>query len=177
MRKFLSVNLRYVRGITFCVLAGLLSYLFVSCQHEGTGSDVRLIAEQYFSTYAARTDWEKFLSYYAETLEFEDIILQESYHSLASFREFYNWPDSGFVKHPDYPKVLVIDELIVHGKTAIGKGRLNPFYWYGRLFEMKDIGNFIIWLEFNDQGKIIKQTDWIEYPGDILESVGKRMQE
>ena len=34
--------------------------------------------------------------------------------------------------------------------------------------------NFTIMLEFDEQGKIKRQTDWIEYDADALESVVNR---
>lgn len=154
----------------------IVFFIILSCEQKPGHPDVKQIASDYFNTYAERTDWDKFLSYYDGDLQFEDIISQQKLSGIQQFREFYNWPDTGYRKHPDYPRALELDKLIINDKAAIGKGRFLPFYWYGKMWDMTQEGEFIIWLEFNEEGKITRQIDWIEYPGEILEAIGKGMQ-
>ncbi|MEQ9423151.1 MAG: hypothetical protein RJQ09_01945 [Cyclobacteriaceae bacterium] len=133
---------------------------------------VRQKTEEYFAIYSDRSDWEKLLSYYSDKLQFEDIILREK-HDFKGFVEFYNWLQPGFEKHPDYPQSLILEELIIEGCYAVGMGKLTPFYWQGELWNMDGYGDFIITLEFDENLKIIKQTDWVAYPPGVLAYLGK----
>lgn len=133
-------------------------------------------ARDYFKTYAIREDWEAFLSFYAEDLQFEDAILQIHLDSLEAFKAFYDWPNPGFQKHPDYPEIFRLDDLVVDDSTAVARGLFYPFYWQDTLFSMEWDPTFTIWLWFDDSLKIRRQIDWIEYSGDVLMSVGKRLE-
>ncbi|MCB0641557.1 MAG: nuclear transport factor 2 family protein [Phaeodactylibacter sp.] len=157
-------------------LASLLLVLFgmgiQGCSHqdqkvvkEGIPEDsVRSWASDFFAHYAERQDWERFLDRYADTVVFEDVLLQLKMEGKSAFAEFYDWPNPGFQKHPDYPATLVLDQLLVDGTSAVGIGRLTPFYWQDTLYELKTHGRFIMQLEFDPSGQIIRHTDWIDYP-------------
>ena len=146
--------------------------------HEkATADTVRAWAAHFFERYAARDDWQGFLDLYEDSLQFKDVILRMNLESKSEFAAFYDWPNPSFAKHPDYPETLVIEDLLVDGYSAIGIGRLTPFYWQRVLYEVKNNGRFQMYLKFNEKGKIIEHVDWIEYPGSILETVGKRLQE
>ena len=62
-------------------------------------------------------------------------------------------------------------------EIAVGRGYFTPIYWNDKLYDMKWGATFTIWLFFDDELKIIRQIDWIEYSGDVLQSIGKRMEE
>ena len=170
-------------------LSIFLVVLLVSCSQPnnndtklGTGIQEELLenkienlAENFFNTYMIREDWEEFLSYYADTLKFEDAVLQVSLDGLESFMEFYDWPNPDFQKHPDYPRIFELKDLVVDSNIAIGRGVFAPFYWKGILYEMEWDASFTMWLYYNEDGKIIRQIDWIEYSGDVLQSVGQRL--
>ncbi|MEM9261543.1 MAG: hypothetical protein AAGA62_18025, partial [Bacteroidota bacterium] len=61
--------------------------------------------------------------------------------------------------------------------TAVGRGRVNPFYYDGILVDAEWGMEFTIWLRFDEKLKIIEQLDWMEYDPFALESTIKRCQE
>lgn len=139
-------------------------------------SAVEKTARDYFQTYAMREDWDTFLSFYTEDLQFEDAILQVNLDSLEAFKAFYDWPNPEFQKHPDYPEIFRLDDLVVNDSVAVGRGLFYPFYWQDSLFWMDWEPTFTIWLWFDDSLKISRQIDWIEYSGNVLISVGNRLE-
>ncbi len=134
-------------------------------------------ARAYFQTYAEREDWDQFLSYYAEDLQFEDAISQIHLDSLEAFKTFYDWPNPGFKKHPEYPEIFRLDDLVANDSIAVGRGVFFPFYWQDSLFSMEWDPTFTIWLWFDENLKINRQIDWVEYSGNVLIDIGKRIEE
>lgn len=133
--------------------------------------DVEKVARDFFATFAARDDWEKMLSFYRYDMQFEDVTLQIKVFNKEDFKDFYNWSDPSFQKLSPDQKHLVLDDLVVTGNIAAGRGHFNPFFWHGQLQEWKWGSEFTIWLYFDEQLKIKRQIDFIEYPDDILEDV------
>ena len=137
---------------------------------------IRAAALSYFNTYAEREDWEKFLDHYSDSLFFEDKIAQIETKGIDEFKDFYNWPDPRYEKHEDHEDALILEELIIDGKTAVGRGYFTPLYWDGKLYTMEWGGSFTIWLHYNDDLKIDHQIDWIEYSGDVLIDIGNKIE-
>ena len=128
-------------------------------------------AQHFFDTFAKRTDWQGFLDLYADSMKFSDVLLEKELDGRSAFEEFYNWPDTNFRKHPDYPQTLVVEKLIAENQTAIATGYFTPFYYYDVLYDSeKHPMSFLMILEFED-GKIIKQTDWVKYPPSMLKGI------
>jgi hypothetical protein len=164
-----------------------LAFIFVACNapaEVSAGADendrvqaVEAKARDFFETYAERSDWEKLLSFYRNDLIFEDVLLQLQLDSLWQFERFYNWPDTNFRKlHPGQPS-LEVEHLLVDDSTAIATGYFTPFYWYGQLIEPEWGMQFQMVLHFDEDLRIKKQVDWIEYDDTVLESVIKRYRE
>ncbi|GAB5523100.1 MAG: hypothetical protein Roseis2KO_09720 [Roseivirga sp.] len=128
----------------------------------------------FFDTYKARSDWQAFQDLYAENMVFEDVIFRYTYNK-EEFIGFYNWPDPLLEKHPDYPEVLVLEDLATTDSTAIGRGYFTPFYYSGKLYDDSEHMRFVISLHFDKQGKIKKHTDFIEYPPEFLVGVAERL--
>ena len=126
--------------------------------------EVREWATAYFEHYAKRTDWPGFLDHYAKDMDFHDPLLKVQLNNRDAFEAFYNWPDTAFHKHPDFPETMVVEKLVVEDSIAIGAGYFTPFYYQGVLYGENEKINFSMWLHFNAQGKIVQQTDWIQYP-------------
>ena len=155
------------------------------CNHTMTPKEneleqaIRSKAQQYFETYAERTDWNKFCSYYREDVLFKDIILQLELDSLWKFKRFYKWDEEGdrFQKMFPEQKHLDLNSLVVEGNTAAAKGNVNPFYYDGALIDTEWGMEFTIWLRFDEDLKIIEQIDWIEYDPGVLENTIKRCKE
>jgi YD repeat-containing protein len=136
-----------------------------------TESEVRAWTRAYFDRYAARDDWPGFLEQFDESLAFLDPVANVELDSRRQFELFYFWPDPAFSKHPDYPRSLVLKELIVSGSRGIGLGYFTPFNYQGVTFGEKEPMRFAIWLDWNGAGKIVSQTDWIDYPADLIRAM------
>ncbi len=132
---------------------------------------VKSWAEDYFARYAARDDWPGFVNQFAEDLQFEDPLANMTLTSREEFKAFYHWPDPSFSKHPDHPETLVLEDLLVQGNLTIGSGYFTPFKYQGFTYAEKEPMRFTIWLTWNDDGKIIKQVDWIDYPDELLQAM------
>nr|WP_298994959.1 hypothetical protein [uncultured Allomuricauda sp.] len=140
---------------------------------------VRSEALDYFETFAERTDWNKFCSYYRDDLHFKDITLQLELDSLWKFKRFYKWDEEGnrFQKMFPDQKHLDLQSLVVEGNTVAAKGNVNPFYYDGSLIDTEWGMEFTIWLRFDEDLKIIEQIDWMEYDPGTLENTINRCKE
>lgn len=147
---------------------------------EDTNKRVQAVKEKanaFFETYAERSNWEQLLAFYREDMVFEDVMLQLQLDSLWQFERFYDWPDTNFQKlHPEQPS-LEVKHLLVDDSTAIAVGYFTPFFWYGQLVEPDWGMQFQMVLHFDEDLRIKKQVDWIEYDDATLENVIKRYRE
>lgn len=129
-------------------------------------SQTREWANHYFDLYARRTDWEAFLDCYSEAVIFEDQRINVELVGRKAFADFYNWKDPKFRRVNDRDLNLNIEELVVEARTAIARGTFSPFEWDGKRMNWTD--EFVIWLAFDDNGKIEHQRDFIPYPKSLL---------
>lgn len=158
-----------------------------ACSPEGMNSPdsepkeaaIRQQAKDFFATFAARTDWDKFCSFYREDVQFKDVALQIDLDSLWQLKRFYKWDEEGdrFKKLFPEQEHLAVESLIVEGQTAVARGHLNPFYYDDTLIDVDWGMEFTIWLYFDENLKIVEQRDWFEYDSYTLESVIKRCRE
>ncbi|WP_425390748.1 hypothetical protein [Ekhidna sp.] len=161
-----------------------VSAIFISCnpnsKNEADDRAIRVeqTAKDFFETFAERKDWEKFCSFYREDLEFEDITLQLKLDSLWQFKRFYNWDVEGddFRKLTPDQKHLTLYSLVANDSIAVGRGRVNPFYYYDQLIDSEWGMDFTIWLYFDENLKIRKQIDWMEYDAKVLKNVIERVE-
>ncbi len=136
-------------------------------------------AQAFFDTYAERSDWEKFCSFYREDMQFHDVILQLHLDSLWQLKRFYQWDSEGdqFQKLSPDQEHLAVESLVANDSVAVARGRVNPFYYSGHLIDVEWGMDFTIWLHFDDSLRITKQIDWMEYDPAVLENMLKRVQE
>ncbi len=157
----------------------------VSCQEQvretalSRQQQVEQKASAFFATFAERSDWEKLCSYYSDDLEFDDIVLQLHLDSLWKFKRFYKWDEEGdmFKKLSPTQDHLTIETLVANDSVAVARGRVNPFYYGETLIDVEWGMDFTIWLYFDDELKIRRQVDWMEYDPGVLASMLKRCQE
>lgn len=155
----------------------ILQLLVFSCESNAVKKvDYRAIATDYFATFAARKDWARLQSFYADTLHFEDVMLQEQFDK-AGFLNFYDWDRPDFRKLFEEQEHLKVEELLVEGQVVIARGQLQSFYYQEELIDLSKGCHFAIWLYFDENGKIIKQIDWFEYWPEAWESVARRMRQ
>ncbi len=152
------------------LLTTVVIITFSCCSDEE--SKTRGQAEKYFEMYADRSDWSGFINQYADDLVFQDVVYGLSYDK-AEFIKFYNWPDTAFQKHPDYPKTLILEDLAVTDSSAVGRGYFTPFYFGGQLMAMEHQWRFTIWLYFNEDGMIHRHIDYIDYPASFMKSAAE----
>ncbi len=164
-----------IRKIFYLVVSGTL---IISCNNQvdkhtypPRKEQIKIVASEYFKTFAKREDWNKLVSFYAEDVEFEDINLQIRLDSLWQFERFYNWEGDDFQKLTPDQDHLTVYSLITDDTTAVVRGRFNPFYYHGDLVDVEWGMEFSIWLYFNEDLKIQKQIDWIEYDPSIINGV------
>lgn len=138
---------------------------------------VREMALAFFQTYAERQDWDKFCSFYREDLQFKDVMLQLELDSLWKFKRFYNWPDTNFAKLSPEQKHVEIHTMLVQDSVVTAYGHFNPFYWYQQKIEEPWGMEAMFVLHFDQDQKIIRQVDWIEYGPQTLQSVIDRVRE
>ncbi|MCB0629229.1 MAG: hypothetical protein R2824_32135 [Saprospiraceae bacterium] len=136
-------------------------------------------ATAFFETFAARSDWQKFCSFYRKDLIFDDITLQIHLDSLWQFKSFYNWESEvgNFHKMSPDQDHLSVETLVANDSVAVARGHLNPFYYYDELVDVDWGMDFTIWLYFDDALMIRKQVDWFEYDPAVLEGVVKHYRE
>lgn len=146
----------------------LVLVTLTACQNQSSNESLEQ-ASIFFDHYKNRTNWQEFKDLYADDLVFEDVIYRLKY-GKEEFFNFYNWPDTLFQKHLEYPETLVLEELTTTDSTAVGRGYFNPFYFQGQLYSMDHNWRFMISLEFNAQGKINRHIDFIEYPPTFLKA-------
>lgn len=140
---------------------------------------VEQVARDYFATFAERKDWDKLCAFYREDMIFEDVMLQLKLDSLWQFKRFYKWDEEGghFKKLSPDQDHITIETLVVNDTVAVGKGSVNPFYYYDEYIDPEWGMAAAFWLYFDENLKIKKQVDWIEYDPEVLESVIKRVRE
>lgn len=158
----------------------LLILLVVACvkppiKEPNRKAAIEATAKAFFDTYAERTDWEKFCAFYREDLQFQDILLQLELDSLWQFKRFYNWPDTNFSKLSPEQAILEVHQLLVNDSVAIASVHFNPFYWYGQKIESPWGMEAVFELHFDENLKIKKQIDWIEYAPETLQAMLDRI--
>lgn len=123
------------------------------------------VASEYFATYAERKDFDKFMSFYDDQAVLKDVIYGVDVNGINAIRNFFDW-DRGEFEMVAAGAIMVLKRQIVSDKTVISTGVFSEFH-----FDGKKLGpwEFIIWQEYNKAGKIILQSDWINYsPKKIL---------
>ncbi|MEO1260490.1 MAG: hypothetical protein AAFZ15_16965 [Bacteroidota bacterium] len=159
----------------------------INCQSEKPApqlqnnreKQIETTARDFFKTFADRQDWDRLCSFYREDLEFEDISLQLKLDSLWQFKRFYKWDEEGgnFKKLTPDQEHLTLYSLVANDSIAVARGRVNPFYYYGEMIDVEWGMEFTIWLYFDENLKIKKQVDWMEYGPTVFEAVINRVRE
>lgn len=122
------------------------------------------VVDAYYQTYKERTAWNEFLEFYADDVVLEDFIGGYKIEGKEAFAEFFNWDDERFKKGATNALEIVKQDL--SGNTVTTQGYFTPFSWGETQVEAMQ---FTTILEFNEDGKIIKHTDWINYPDYLID--------
>jgi hypothetical protein len=148
---------------TLTVLLGLFALAAcssISVKLPSIGADKPVeIAEDFFEVYRERQDFEALMGFYAEEAQLEDLIYGHFAEDKASIRAFLNWNDNKF-ELPNGPPALEVTSLTAQSSRVVAQGYFKPFSYDGKSFGP---WRFVIILEFNDDGKIVREIDWINY--------------
>lgn len=144
--------------VSYIALFSVSEYTYCQSSHL----DIKKLSQAYFQTYAERENWEAFLSFYDNDIYFEDIQFRLVCAGIDSFSQFYDWPNSNFQKVDSMKPILKVEQLITNDSSAIAHGFFDSFYWQNNF--ISGPWEFTIILNFNSEGKIIRQRDMINYP-------------
>ncbi len=141
----------------------LLTVGLVAAQ-ESKGSDLKTIIKAYYESYKSRDNFERFLSFYDQDMVLEDMITGDRKVGKKAFAAFFDWNNPNFKLLE--PTALVIENQVFDSNQVVTQGYFNSFKWgehrFGPMF-------FTTILTFNEEGKIIKHVDWINYPNELLD--------
>lgn len=147
------------------ILAYSLLILFaVSCSTE---TNNHKLGERFFEIYSNRSELDKMLSFYADEFEYENIgFASKANDPKFLYEEFYGWNNPA-IKY-ESENTITVTEILSSTYSIVAKGYTMPYTYNGNYVE----GNrFVIWLELDGNSRIIKQTDWFDYPmSEIIEA-------
>ena len=138
--------------------------ILCACSSNDQQADLKATIAQYYTNYQVRSDFNRFIDFYADSILFEDIINGDRLSGKVAIREFFQWDN------PDFRLLdtvaFIIQDQVVDKKMSITKGYFTPFEWSGMRYESM---YFTSILEFNKDLKIVKHTDWINYPSSLVD--------
>lgn len=144
-------------------------YLFVavflfSCAKENSNKE---LGERFFELYSKRKEIDKIVSFYADEFEYENIGFESEADSPRFlYEEFYGWKDPAFKFEDD--NTVIVTEIISSSNSIVAKGYTQPYTYNGKYVEGS---RFVIWLDLDENSRIVKQTDWFDYPmEEIIEA-------
>lgn len=122
-------------------------------------ADLKVTAQEYFKTYALRSDFDKLMSFYDNNAQLQDIVYGKHLKNKHEIRTFFAWEQDDF-KRLAGNTILTVTHQTFEKNTVVTQGVFHQFLYHG-----KTMGPwlFVIIQEFNQNAKIIKQVDWINY--------------
>ncbi|MBD1580711.1 nuclear transport factor 2 family protein [Pseudoalteromonas sp. S16_S37] len=156
----------------------LILFVFITiglsaCQSSPNTTELENTLEQYIEVFQKRQNFEQFLSFYAPDAQLEDMLYGHYASNRQGIAEFYDWPNSKLTVLEGMP-LFSVDQQVVDNlqRVAIFSGVFHRFSYFG-----KELGpwRFLIKLQFNEQGKIIYQQDWINYTPRSLITQSKNL--
>lgn len=145
-------------------ILSILIFLSCSCTVEKQVSDHTDIINEYYQTYQERKNFDKFLSFYDENIILEDIVSGDRIDGIEAFKQLFDWENPDFVLTDSV--ALVVTNQIIDKNMVSTQGYFTSFTWSGTLIEAMQFSTI---LELNNKGKIVKQTDWINYPSTLID--------
>ena len=156
----MKIKLLYLLGLAVC-------FLTIGCQSEKSSKQDEL-GKRFFENYSARTDYNKMLSFYNDSIVYENVGQYTGETTIAPrylLDEIIRWIDQTLTY--DQNKLLNVKELFSNDSMIIANGEFSGYTYNGMKFPpMK----FTTYLYLDKQSKIKKQVDWFNYPiEDIIE--------
>lgn len=151
----LTLTLNYAQVLVL----GLLLTFVSGCQTPKQSQSVAQEAAQaYFALYAQRQDFAAFMTFYRQDAELQDLVYGNHVSGKQAIKAFLKW-DSNPISFNGSAS-LVVSEQVAEGNHVVTRGYFVPF-----VYQQQTLGpwRFVIWHEFDSQGKIVRQYDWINY--------------
>lgn len=140
------------------ILIGIVIY---SCSNnEGIDNHI----ERYYQVYREHKDYKQFISFYSDDIILEDIISGDKIMGKKQLKRFFDWDNTNYQSLAS--KHLIINDMIIEKNQGVIKGYFSKFKW--NKIEVEAM-HFTTILTFNENGKIIKQVDWINYPNTLVD--------
>lgn len=114
---------------------------------------------RYFDTYAERKDFSHFMSFYSGEATFEDVIYGNVFSNKKDISEFLDW-NKGKFELVSGERIFTIKHQVINHNSAVTSGFFHSFRFDGHTMGP---WLFVMVHEFDDEMKIVKQTDWINY--------------
>ena len=146
------------------LLIGISALIIFSCAGENKTQN---IGERFFEIYSKRKEVEKMTSFYSDEFQYEYISFESnSDDPKFLYEEFYGWIDPAFIYETE--NTIQVEEIVSSPTSIVAIGTTMPYIYNGKEVEGT---RFVIWLELDADMKIIKQTDWFDYPmAEIIEA-------
>ena len=149
-------------------LFGVLSFAFLASCQSGSSSKNDELGERFFEIYSAQKDYKKLISFYNDSLVYENVAQYSGASTVDPrylFSEIIRWDDK--TMQYENNKLLNVKELFTNDTMIIANGEFSAYTYNGIKYPpMK----FTTYLYLDKNSKIKKQVDWFNYPiEDIIE--------
>ena len=122
-------------------------------------------AKDYFTVYAARQDFDRFMAFYADNASVNDVVYGFTAQGKTNISAFFDWHRGQFSTALPGP-ILHVTRQVVAGDQVITEGQFHQFKYNGQTLGPWE---FVIWQQYSAKGLILQQQDWINYsPKKIL---------
>ena len=158
-----------MRNLFFCLLIVLPGFIAAQEKSEiNLKEKLKAITNSYFMAYNEH-NVEKIIRFYADTCVLVDDALD---NELKGRREFYRVARAAFEgTSPLYKDLFFkVASMEQEGWRIIVKGEMQNLQW-NRGFP--ESWRFKSHIDYNEKGKIVKQTDFVEYPKDVYQYMKK----
>lgn len=127
------------------------------------------ITTEFYEVYKARKDSKRFLEFYSDSVVLEDMVNGDRVVGIQALEKFFDWSNEDFQLIEK--EAVVVKDIYVAGHVAVVYGYFTPFKWGDAEFEAM---HFTTQLDFDKEGKIVKQVDWINYPSTLVDYSKRR---
>lgn len=126
--------------------------------------NIKGITTEFYEVYKARKDSKRFFEFYSDSVVLEDMVNGDRIVGKQALEKFFDWSNQDFQLLEK--EALVVKDIFVAGNVAVVYGYFTPFKWGETEFEAM---HFTTQLDFDKEGKIVKQVDWINYPSTLVD--------
>ncbi|PWJ42546.1 nuclear transport factor 2 family protein [Sediminitomix flava] len=153
---------------TFLLLITLIGLTLANCDVKPSESNIENTVRDYIKTYQERKNYKKFLSFYSDEIVFEDILNGNRAIGKDNFKLNFDWENPHLVLLTSKP--YEVEDLIIQNNQATITGYFNPFKWHDQNIEAM---YFTTILTFDEDQKIVKHVNWVNYPPSLLNLISK----